>query len=78
MNKIVKNSVFSILGGLITVPTYFFLVPYILSKIGSEGYGLWSLTGIVSSYQVFVEFGFTATLVKYIAKENVDKNITKI
>lgn len=78
IKKIVKNSIFSILGNVITFPIYFFLVPYMLKKIGSEGYGLWALTGIISSYQVFVEFGFTATLVRYIAKENADNNIDKI
>ncbi len=78
MNKIFKNSLFSILQAIIVTPITFILVPYTISKIGKEGYGLFALVGVISSYQVFVEMGLTTTLIRFVSKANVTKDINAI
>ena len=68
MNKIFRNSVMNILQVIIVTPIFFLLIPYTISKIGKEGYGMFALIGVISSYQAFVEMGFTNTLVKFVAQ----------
>jgi O-antigen/teichoic acid export membrane protein len=73
MNKIFKNSLFNIARVIIVTPVFFILVPYIISKIGTEGYGLWALTGVIGSYQAFVNFGLTESMVRFVARAEVQK-----
>jgi len=78
LNKIFKNSFYNILQAIIVTPIFFILVPYNISKIGAEGYGLFALVGVISSYQVFVEMGLTTTIIRFVAKANVNKDIKAI
>ena len=74
MNTIAKNSTSNVARVIILTPIYFLLVPYIISKIGIEGYGIWALIGIFGSYRVFADFGMTTSLIKFIAEANEEKN----
>ena len=74
MNRIFRNSLFSLGSSSVSLPVYFLLLPYVLAKIGKEGYGLWALTGVIASYQIFVDFGLTATLIRFVAKEGINRN----
>ena len=78
MNKIFKNSVFNIIRGVIVTPIYFILVPYIISKIGTEKYGIWALIGTIGSYQTFVNFGLTTSLVRFTAKAKALKDYNAV
>ena len=78
MDKIFKNSVFNIIRVVVVTPIFFILVPYTISKIGTEGYGIWALIGIIGSYQSFVNFGFTTGLIRFVAKSEVVKNYDAI
>ena len=74
MNKIFKNSIFNIIQVVIVIPIFFILVPYTISKIGTEGYGIWALVGIIGSYQSFVDFGLTTGLIRFVAKAEAVKD----
>ena len=78
MNKIFKNSVFNIIRVVVVTPIFFILVPYTISKIGTEGYGIWALVGIIGSYQSFVNFGLTTSLIRYVSKAEVVKDYDAI
>lgn len=69
MNRIVKNSLFNVLRVVVLIPLFFVLIPYTISKIGLEGYGLWALTGTITSYEFFVDFGLTTALIRFVARE---------
>jgi len=74
MGKVLKNSVSSIVRVILVTPIFFILIPYTISKIGTEGYGVWALTGIISSYQSFVNMGLTGALIRYVAISNVNQD----
>ena len=68
MNRIFRNSLINILQVAVVTPVFFLLIPYTISKIGKDGYGLFALVGVMASYQVFVEMGFANTLVRFVAQ----------
>lgn len=74
MGKVLRNSVFSIARVVLVTPIFFILIPYIISRIGTERYGVWALTGIIASYQSFVNMGLTAALIRYVAIANVKQD----
>ena len=74
MNIIAKNSISNVIRVVLLTPIYFLLIPYIISKIGIEGYGIWALIGIFGSYRVFADFGMTTSLIKFIAEISEDNN----
>ncbi len=78
MGKVVKNSLINILRVFIVTPIFFILIPYTISKVGTEGYGLWALTGIIASYQSFVNLGLTHALVRFIAKAKAQDDVDSI
>lgn len=46
----------------------FWLIPYIVKKLGSEGYALYSLLGIVSGYLMLLSLGAGNATVKYVSE----------
>lgn len=78
MNKIVKNSIFNIIRVIVVTPIFFILVPYTISKIGTEGYGIWALIGVIGTYQSFVNFGLTTALIRFVAKAEAVKDYDAI
>ncbi len=75
VKKVVRNTVFNLLRGGIVVPVYFFITPFTIAKIGVAGYGLWSLTGTLASYQTFVNMGLTSAIVRYVARERAREDV---
>lgn len=78
MNKIFKNSLFNIIRVIVVIPIFFILVPYTISKIGIEKYGIWALVGIIGSYQSFVNFGLTTALIRFVSKAEAVKDYDAI
>lgn len=74
MGRVFRNSVFSIVRVVLVTPIFFILIPYTINKIGTEGYGVWALTGIIASYQSFVNMGLTSALIRYVAIANVNQD----
>jgi len=78
MNKIFRNSLFSIIRTIVVTPIIFLVIPYTLSKIGTKGYGIWALTGMMANFRTFVDFGFTTSLIRFVAKEEAAKRVDGI
>lgn len=78
MNKIFRNSIFSIIRTLVVTPIIFLVIPYTLSKIGTERYGIWALTGMMANFRTFVDFGFTTSLIRFVAKEEAAQRVSGI
>ncbi|MGA9362800.1 MAG: oligosaccharide flippase family protein [Bacteroidota bacterium] len=66
--KIARNTLFSIIGFAWQGITLLFLVPYIISRVGNEQYGIWALLVAVVTYFSLVDVGGNATLTKYVAE----------
>lgn len=55
------------LGVGVALASGVFLAPYLIGKLGDEGYGIWVLVfGLVESYSIF-DFGLRSAMVKYSA-----------
>lgn len=63
--------VFSILWNWVGVAASLFtgilLSPYLIRKLGPEGYGLWALSFALVEYCTFLDLGFRSAIVKYVA-----------
>ena len=57
---------------------YFFLTPFILSKIGKIEYGLYSLLLSIINYLNLLEFGLNSAYIRYYLKFKSEKNYNKI
>jgi len=66
--KIARNTLFSIIGFAWQGITLLFLVPFIISRVGNELYGIWALLVAVVTYFSLIDVGGNATLTKYVAE----------
>ena len=51
---------------------------YILRNVGKEGFGIWALVGIISSYAQLSDFGITEGLIKFIAEYDTKTDTRKL
>jgi len=76
--QIVRNSTLSVLQALVNIFVLFFLYRYLISKLGENLVGVWSLTTAATSMFSVAQFGFTRSLVKYVAKYKAKDDFTSI
>lgn len=67
-SRILKNSRFSLIRTVLTVPIILLLTPYIFRHLSKEEFGLWALVSVVSSYAQLSDFGITESLIKFMAE----------
>jgi O-antigen/teichoic acid export membrane protein len=51
-----------------------FILPLFIKNLGTELYGIWVLSGVVSGYANVFDFGFTQGLQKYVAEARAKKD----
>jgi O-antigen/teichoic acid export membrane protein len=66
--KVKRNVVFSALRALFVWPIPFLLIPFILYKIGTTGYGTWAVFLTVIGFTSLSDFGLGGALTKYVAE----------
>jgi len=76
MTNVVYSGASSLFVGLLG----FFLIPFIISRIGVIEFGLYSMLSIfaISGYLSLFELGFQSSISKYIAQYNSEKDYHKI
>jgi O-antigen/teichoic acid export membrane protein len=67
LKRIVVNTLTSQLDRVIDALVFMVLIPVVVHTVGQEHYGLWSLVWAVVSLFAVVDFGFGASVVKYVA-----------
>lgn len=72
--KIIRNTIYNSTGFISLVLVNLFLTPYILSKLGSQRFAIWSLIFVVTMYLSFLDFGITGSFAKYIAEYHAKKD----
>src|SRR5579871_328807 len=65
--RFIINAFWTWLGVGATLLTGFLLSPYLVRKLGPEGYGIWVLSFSLVEYCVFLDLGFRSATVKYVA-----------
>ncbi len=76
--KIVRNTAYNIAGRLCGIIVMLFLTPYIISRIGMERFGIWSIVGVITGYFGLLDFGVGTSFVKYIAEFYAKREFEKI
>lgn len=66
--KVLLNTISNILGKVTTLGVWFFLTPFILSRLGPSTYGLWILISSIVAYGSLLDFGITNAVAKYVAE----------
>jgi O-antigen/teichoic acid export membrane protein len=75
-NKLLKNGIYNSIGGILKIIVGLLTIPIIIRLIGTEEYGLWSLTSSIVSIVLLAEAGLsTATTV--FASEDLKRKDTK-
>ncbi len=73
-----RNVLWSWLGVAVTIASGIFLSPYLIRKLGDEGYGVWVLVfGLIENYWLF-DLGFRSATVKYSAHYRATGETAKI
>jgi len=66
--KIIRNTLFNFMGRSWAMLVGLLLTPYIVSMLGMERFGVWSLVFVVTSYLGLLDLGAGTASVKYIAE----------
>ena len=55
-----------------------FITPFIISHVGREGFGIWALVGVISSYAQLSDFGITDSLIKFMAEYKAKNDVLQL
>ncbi|MDQ3811822.1 MAG: oligosaccharide flippase family protein [Chloroflexota bacterium] len=66
--RLFGGSISNALARVIGLLSWFVLAPIILARLGPSQYGLWVVVGSIVGYGWLLDFGISATLVKYLAQ----------
>ncbi len=66
-SRILRNTVSTSAGRIVTLATTFVMTPFILNSLGETAFGIWILVTVVVGYGVLLDFGMGSAIVKYTA-----------
>lgn len=72
--KIVRNTTYNVFGRTCLMVVTLILTPYILHKLGTQVFGVWSLVFVVANYFSLLDFGIGTSFAKYIAEYYAKKD----
>lgn len=67
-HRVIRNTIFNFIGRSWTILVALALTPYILSRLGLEAYGVWSLVFVVTNYFGLLDLGAGTSYVVYISE----------
>ena len=68
--KVFRNTLWNILGKFAPMIVQFFLTPFLTSSIGNARFGIWTYAFMIANYAMFLDFGFSAGLMKFVAEDH--------
>jgi O-antigen/teichoic acid export membrane protein len=75
---VVRNSLFSAGRLLVTTLVVFWVTPFALQVLGPVQFGIWALTGVLTTYTSLGDFGMSRALIKFVAELDARDEIGKI
>ncbi|MDX1973432.1 MAG: MATE family efflux transporter [Candidatus Sumerlaeia bacterium] len=78
LSRILQNAVSNYARQLIQIITFLLLTPFIISKVGTEEFGLWSLIQATIGLLGLLDLGFANAVVKYIAEARGQGNQERV
>jgi O-antigen/teichoic acid export membrane protein len=76
--KFAKNSIYNVIGFIVTFPILILLTPYMLKVLGKAQFGIWAIAGVVTSYAQLSDMGMTTAIVKFVAEHWVKRDVARI
>lgn len=76
--RIIRNTLFNIMGRFWSFAVLFALTPYIIHHIGVERFGVWAIIGVLTGYLGLFDLGISTSFVKYIAEYYTRSDYGKI
>jgi O-antigen/teichoic acid export membrane protein len=76
--KIIRNTLFNVLGRFWSFALFFILTPYIIHHIGVERFGIWTIVSVLTGYLGLFDLGISTAFVKYIAEYDARREYEKI
>lgn len=76
--KIIRNTLFNIVGRFWSFVLFFILTPYIIHHIGVERFGIWTIVSVLTGYLGLFDLGISTSFVKYIAEYYTHRDYEKI
>ncbi|MBL8238272.1 MAG: oligosaccharide flippase family protein [Bryobacterales bacterium] len=73
-----RNALWNILGFSVSLASGVLLSPYIIRKLGPEGYGVWALAFALVDYLWLSDMGFRSAVLKYSAHYMARREVDKI
>ncbi|MDI6765218.1 MAG: oligosaccharide flippase family protein [Bacteroidota bacterium] len=77
-DKIIRNTLYSIIGRIWTIIIGLLLIPYIVNIVGIERFGVWSLLSVLVGYFALLDFGVGVSYTRFIAEAYAQKNDIEI
>ncbi|MCK4348101.1 MAG: flippase [Thermoplasmatales archaeon] len=77
-HKFAKNSIYNVMGFIVTFPILILLTPYMLKVLGNAQFGIWAIAGVVTSYAQLSDMGMTTAIVKFVAEHWAKKEVDRI
>ena len=66
--RIIRYSTINFIGWIVSLTVTLLSVPFFISKISSDGYGIWVLVGSLTGYFSLLQLGIGPAVIKYIAQ----------
>lgn len=78
MKRLGRNVSFNALSFVVAFLVNFALLPFIISHVGKEIYGIYTLVMTITGYLFLCDFGMTAGVIKYVAEYVGSKDYDKV
>lgn len=72
--KVVKGSLWTLAGQVAPLGVSLFTTPFVIRLLGSEGYGVLILVGLIPTYLGFADFGMSMASTKFAAEAYAENN----
>lgn len=76
--RVILNAVWNWLSFALHVVITFFLTPYVISRVGPTGYGIWALANGLTGYYGLVDLGLRAGLTQLVTHMVAERKRTEI
>ena len=72
--RLVTGAVSNCIGKLVAVASWFFLTPFVLARLGVDGYALWVLVAAFAQYGTLLDLGIGGAIIKYVAEHTARRD----
>jgi O-antigen/teichoic acid export membrane protein len=76
--KIVRNSAFNILRGVIALPIALIITPLVLARVGIRDFGIWSVLYVLIQSASLFDFGLSGSIVRFVAELNEKRDFSQL